>query len=565
MCSTYMFWRVNAMKLDRTLSLSGCIRPPHIVVGDGLAAVLMLLLVLTGGALSSCASPPVVPQQAAAPVTIVPQRNWSDAILYSVLIDRFADGDVTNNAHVDRRNPGGYHGGDLQGLTQQLDEIASLGVTAIWINPVVKQIDKPVWAQGPPGSGWQRGFEHWAFHGYWAEDLEHLEPHFGTEAELKALVEAAHARGLKVLLDVVYNHPGYGAHYLTDSVTRHWLRDHQTDCAADPLTCQVGGLPDFRTELPEVRDYLFRAHLGLARRVGLDGFRLDTVKHVEHDFWQAHRVRSRAELGQSFFLLGEVWGGSYEVLDPWFVNDEMDAGFDFSFRGNCQGFVEEKGRTVAFAAYLRKRHQVREGHHLAHYLSSHDEPMFLHELGNDLQKFKLCVALQMTSLGIPVIYYGEEVARSGGVWPTNRGDMPWGPRTVEPGNGVTRDEALRNYYRQLIALRRIHPALSRGTFHELSTAGNLLVFAREDVTSGDTVIVAINRGMDRAIAAVPLPQRWREALVREVMVREALSGVPAELDDGRLAVKTPPRTAQVFVAERRTTGAIAWPISASRM
>jgi alpha-amylase len=530
---------------------------PGVAFGRCLVAVLALVFV-AGGALGACLRVPIA-TEAVAPTTVVPQHDWSDAIIYFALIDRFADGDSANNARVDGRNPGAYHGGDLKGLVKQLDEIAALGATALWVNPVVKQIDEPVWAQGPPGSGWERGFEHWGFHGYWADDFERLDPHFGGEADLRTLVEAAHARGLKVLLDVVYNHPGYGAHYLTDPATRNWLRVPYGDCGADPLTCQVGGLPDFRTELPEVREYLFRAHLGLARRVGLDGFRLDTVKHVEHDFWQAHRARSRAELGPGFFLLGEVWGGSHEVLDPWFANDEMDAGFDFSFRGSCQGFVEGKGRTVAFAAYLKQRHQVRRGYYLAQYLSSHDEPMLLHELGNDPQKFKLCVALQMTIPGIPVIYYGEEVGRRGGAWPTNRGDMPWGERAVAPGHGMPRDEALRTYYRHLIALRRTHPALTRGTFRELSTAGDLLVFAREDEASGDAVIVAVNRGTDAAVAVVPLPERWHG-----LAVREALSGAPAMLEDGRLAIKAPPRTAQVYVTEPGTTGAIIWPTSASR-
>jgi alpha-amylase len=518
----------------------------------------LVLVAVAGGALVACSSTPIA-TQAVAPATVVPQHDWSDAVLYFALIDRFADSDPANNAAVNARNPGAFHGGDLKGLAQQLDEIASLGATALWVNPVVKQIDQPTWAQGPPGSGWERGFEHWAFHGYWADDFERIDPHFGAEADLKALVEAAHSRGLKVLLDVVYNHPGYGARYLTDPATRDWLRAPYDDCAVDPLTCQVGGLPDFRTELPEVREYLFRAHLGLARRVGLDGFRLDTVKHVEHDFWQAHRARSRAELGPGFFLLGEVWGGSQDVLDPWFAHDEMDAGFDFSFRGGCQGFVEGKGRTVAYAAYLKKRHQVRQGHYLAHYLSSHDEPMFLHELGDDAQKFKLCVALQMTSAGIPVIYYGEEVGRRGGAWPTNRGDMPWGERAVAPGRGVPRDEALRAYYRRLIALRRAHPALTRGTFRELSTDGDLLVFAREDSAAGDAVIVAVNRGGAAAAAAVPLPERWRG-----LAIREALGGAPATLEDGRLAIKAPPRAAQVYVTEQGTMGAIIWRTSASR-
>lgn len=528
------------------------------MIGSGHEAVLTLIMLLVIAVLNACAVTPVAPQADATPVTITPQRNWSDAILYFVLIDRFVDGDTSNNTHIERHNPGAYHGGDLKGLTQQLNEIASLGATAIWINPVAKQIDRPLWAQGAPGSGWEGGFEHWPFHGYWADDFERLEPHFGDEADLKAFVDAAHAHGLKVLIDVVYNHIGYNSHYLTDTTTASWFRTQQLDCAINPYTCQVGGLPDFRTELPQVRDYLFRAHLGLAMRVGVDGFRLDTVKHIEHDFWQAHRARSRVELGQSFFLLGEVWGGSYKVLDPWFVNDEMDAGFDFSFRGSCQGFVEGKGRTVAFANYLKKRHQVRKGHYLAHYLSSHDEPMFLHVLSNNLQKFKLCVALQMTSIGIPVIYYGEEVARPGGTWPTNRNDMPWGSRGVEPGKGVMRNEKLRNYYRRLISLRRTHPALSRGTFRELSSTGDLLVFAREDEASSDTVIVAINRGAANAVAVVPVPEPWHGK-----MVQEALTDVLVQLDDGQLKINTSPRSAQIYVVEDKTTEAIAWPVFAS--
>lgn len=524
-----------------------------------LAASLALLLTATGS-ITSCATAPTVsaPVASTGLVAISPQRDWSDAIIYFALIDRFADGDHANNAHVDRDNPGGYHGGDLSGLRAQLDEIADLGATAIWINPVVKQIGAPVWAQGPPASEWARGFEHWPFHGYWADDFERLEPHFGSEAELKALVEAAHTRGLKVLLDVVYNHPGYGARYLSDPATRYWLRTREGDCEVDPLTCQVGGLPDFRTELPELREYLFRAHLGLAQRVGLDGFRLDTVKHVEHDFWQAHRARSRADLGRDFFLLGEVWGGTHEVLDPWFAGDEMDAGFDFSFRGSCRGFVDGQGRTVAFAAYLKKRHQVRRGYQLAHYLSSHDEPMLLHELGNDVAKFRLCVALQMTNLGIPVIYYGEEVGRRGGAWPVNRGDMPWGDRNVMPGKGLPRNDMLRAYYRQLIALRRAHPALTRGTFRELSTVGDLLVFAREDSAANDVVIVAVNRGADAAAATVPLPELWGGRALRE-----ALGGAPAQASGGQLTVRVPPRSAHVYVPQALTTSATAWPISIS--
>ena len=543
MQSTHMFWCAKRMTRDRTLPISGSIRSPRYTVGRGLAAVYALVSLLAGGALSSCAVTPVAPQLDATPITIAPQRDWSDAILYFVFIDRFADGDASNNTHVDRHNPGGYHGGDLQGLAQQLDEIAALGATAIWINPVVKQIDTSLWAQGPPGSGWESGFEHRGFHGYWAEDFERIEPRFGSEAELKALVEAAHARGLKVLLDVVYNHPGYGAHYLTDPVTRNWLRKRQTDCAADPLTCQVGGLPDLRTEDREVREYLFGAHIGLAKRTGVDGFRLDTVKHVEHDFWQVHRARTKKELGHEFFLLGEVWGGSYQVLDEWFAPDELDAGFDFSFKGNCQSFVNGRGRTIAYAAYLKKRHKVRNGHYLAHYMSSHDEPMALYELGYDKDKFKLCVTLQMTSLGIPVIFYGEEVGRLGSVWPTNRKDMPWGNRDISPGKGVPRDDSLRDYYKRLIKIRRAHPALSRGDYRILSDKKDeLLVFGREDLASGDTVIVAVNRSNDTGTANIALPESWQGTSVHEEM-----TGGKFMIKESRITINVPAKAARIYV------------------
>jgi glycosidase len=513
----------------------------------GSAGRLACLLAVLGAA--GCAAPApresdAPPAASAAPVSVVPQRDWSDAVLYFVILDRFADGSTANNLNVDRANPGGFHGGDFAGLTAQLDEIASLGATAIWITPIARQIDFCPPSQPPAGitvpGGW---FEHCAFHGYWADDYQSIDPRFGTEAELKALVDAAHARGIKVLLDVVYNHVGYDAQYLRNPATSGWFRTKPVDCAEDPLICQVGGLPDFRTELPEVQDYLLDAQLGLAARTGLDGFRLDTVKHVEHEFWRRHRLETRERIDPDFFLLAEVWGGSATVLDDYFAHDEMDAGFDFTFKGSCESFVQGKGRTIAFASYLEKRHKVRAGYHLAHYLSSHDEPMALHNLGGDLDAFRLCVALQMTSLGIPTIYYGEEVARDGSVWPLNRNPMPWGARRIAPGAGVKRDEALRDYYRRLIDARRANTALSRGTFRRLSAEGDLLVFERYDEAAGNAVVVAVNRGRAEAQAAVEAPAAWGGP------VAEVITGAAATVAGGRLEMTVPPRQARVFVGK----------------
>jgi glycosidase len=367
-----------------------------------------------------------------------------------------------------------------------------------------------------------------------------MEPRFGAEEELRLLVAAAHERGIKVLLDVVYNHAGYGAKYEVDPQYAGWIRSEQPDCETDPLRCRVGGLPDFVTERPEVAEYVLEANIGLASRTGLDGFRLDTVKHIDHDFWQLHRARTRAELGEDFFLLGEVWGGSAQVLDPWFEGDELDAGFDFTFRGSCRDFIAGRMRTIAYSAYLDRRHRVRDGYHLAHYLSSHDEPLQLYEMGGDRDRFRLCVALQMTTLGIPVIFYGEEVARKGSVWPVNREDMPWGARDVKPGAGIERDEAMRAWYRALIEVRRANPALSRGRYAALHTDGDLLVFRKDDPGSDNAAIVAINRGTAAVELEVPAPAHWAAAV-------DGISGQPAVMADGRLRISLPALGARVYV------------------
>jgi alpha-amylase len=471
-----------------------------------------------------------------------PQASaWNDEILYFVLVDRFADGDAGNNAGVDRRNPGGWHGGDLKGLAQQLDELQDLGVTALWINPVQLQQPRGMPA-GAPGAG---SFTHEGFHGYWMEDFEKLDPHFGTEADLKHLVDEARKRGIKVLLDVVINHAGYSSVYRGRKTAdgQAWLRVGEGNCEVDPIKCAVGGLPDFKTEIPEVRDHLIGANIALAKRTGIDGFRLDTYKHVGSDVWAEHRRRTRAELGPGFFLLAEYWGGTAQSLDGFFERDEVDAGFDFSFKGSCEGWVTGRGRSVAYAAYLRSRHQVRPGHVLAHYLSSHDEPMMLGSLQGDRERFRVCAALQMTSLGLPVIYYGEEVARGGHEWPFNRNDMPWGERDILPGRGVARDEAMRAFYRRLIGIRKQHPALRRGDYTMLTRPNDsVLAFARRDAASGDQVVVLANRE-DQAVAAdVALPAGWPERPVRDL-----LSDATAQPQQGRLAFSIPAKSVRIVV------------------
>jgi glycosidase len=385
-----------------------------------------------------------------------------------------------------------------------------------------------------------------AYHGYWADDFTRLDPRFGTEADLAALAQACDARGIKLLLDVVYNHVGYGSRYLTRPVTRAWLRSPDAGtCGVDDVTSCVAGLPDLRTELRQVAKYLMDAHLGLARRIGLEGFRLDTVKHVGMDFWREHRAQLRERLGRDFFLLGEVWGGDADVLDPWFAADAIDAGFDFSFQGNVTGFLLGRGRTAAFDRYLQSRERVRGGFLLAHFLSSQDVPGALHLLGGDRDRFRLAALLQFTAIGLPVVYYGEEVARAGGDWPENRTDMPWGDRAILPGAGLPRDETMRADYRRLIGIRRAHPSLWRGRREPLSSDGDLLVFARHDDASGDVTVVAINRSNSTAVLDVPLPDAWAG-----LSVLDAWRDTAAVVREGRLTAELHGRQGAIFVIER---------------
>lgn len=484
----------------------------------------------------------------AASVAAQAASKWDGDILYFVLIDRFADGDRSNNDRVDGRNPGGYHGGDLKGLSAQLDELADLGITAIWINPVQKQMPRCVYAQAPAKLG-GGDFMHCGFHGYWIDDFNAVEPQFGAREDLRDFVAAAHRRGIKVLLDVVYNHSAYGSPYTsrTASGGEPWTRPGEGNCEINALTCAVGGLPDFKTELPEVRKYLLDANLELAKFARVDGFRLDTYKHVESDFWREHRARTRADVAPDFFLLAEVWGGTATSLDEIFSRDEVDAGLDFSFKGSCEDFVSSRGRAIAFASYLGKRHKIRPGYLMAHYLSSHDEPMSLANLGNDKDKFRICVAVQLTSLGLPMIYYGEEVARGGSEWPLNRNDMPWGDRDVLPGKGIARDESLRAYYKQLIKLRKAHPALTRGEYQSLTGPQDpWLAYVRHDARNKDSLLVIANREDKPVAVNLALPVTWNGN-----GVVDALSGEVTLLQGGRLELTVPPKTARVYLPVER--------------
>ena len=372
----------------------------------------------------------------------------AEPVIYMVMTDRFADGDPSNDAGVDRKNPGAYHGGDWRGLRGKLPYLAALGVDYIWISPILDNVEQPV--RG-------KDFDHYAMHGYWTKDFERLEEHFGDEKELTALVGAAHASHIGVLIDVVLNHTGHGSPW---EARADWTRSPaRGDCGHDDTTSCIYGLPDFRTEKPEVAEYLVRTQAMWAQKSGCDGFRLDAAKHVDHGILR----RLRAALPRPFVLLGEVMGTGATRDDDY---PELDWLFDFEFADRALEFVTGAQDAKRLDEYLKQR--ARRANRYVHYLDTHDVAGFLARVHGDKNAMKLAAALELSIPGLPLIYYGDEVARATGEWPANRSDMPW----------AAQDREMLAHYKKWIAA---HKRMS-GPVETIEADGPRYAFRRGKVT-----------------------------------------------------------------------------------
>lgn len=417
-------------------------------------------------------------------------KGWDfrDTILYFIVTDRFYDGDPSNNINVDKTQKGYFHGGDFQGIIDKIDYLVDLGINAIWITPIVANIEFPVTGAG---------FKDWAYHGYWGEDFEKVSPHWGSEEKLVEMIEKLHKKGIKVIIDIVINHPGYDSSW---AYKDEWVRSTNLGTCKESdenlLTMCIAGLPDFKTEKPQVAEYLMNVYINWIKRTNCDGFRIDTAKHIEHSLLKEFRKRVK-EINKNFFLLGEVYGGAAQdnYLLEWLSGDEMDACLDFGFSGSVLGYLTGRMRTKAFDRYLIQRDHFPPPFVTAQYLDSHDEEGFLYRAGGDKNILKLAASLQMTVLGIPVIYYGDEVGRIGGKWPENRSDMIWGDK---------QDKSIYEHYKKLISIRKKHKALSRGKHKGIILEDNVYAFLRFDDETKDKVIVVLNRSDKETFIKIPL-------------------------------------------------------------
>ena len=413
--------------------------------------------------------------------------DWDEAVIYFMVTDRFFDGNEGNNTAngtdgdyntYGKDNQGLYHGGDFAGVTAKLDYLKDLGVNTIWITPIVENVKGvTVGGEGKDKVPYYAGY-----HGYWASDFTKLNPALGTEEEFETLINTAHEKGMKIMVDVVVNHAGYGMEG-TDKFAG-MLRESKDVVETDhELGGYQAGLPDFLTEVPEVRDQIIQWQVNWAKK-GVDYFRVDTVQHVDSTTWMAFK-NALTEANPGFKMIGEYFGAGYNTANGGRLGSgQMDSLLDFNFNEWATDFVN--GDISSVETNLTNRNEALNNTYLTgQFLSSHDENGFKQELINrgwsaDAAQAASYVAatLQITAKGQPVIYYGEEIGLSGNndyPYQTNRYDFNWN----ELEKQQSQEGSIYNHYKKMLAIRN--------EYSEVFAKGDRQVVAQSNADGYDII------------------------------------------------------------------------------
>lgn len=483
-----------------------------IAVSDTVAAGtknIPVTVTLNSGTVNNLSVSLTVEERKASSVT---DFDWDEAVIYFMLTDRFFDGNTSNNkaAGASVYNPdnaGLYHGGDFAGVTKKLDYLQELGINTIWITPIVDNIPST------SASGNSQIPVYAAYHGYWARDFEKLNANLGTESEFRTLISEAHKRGIKIMVDVVLNHSGYGTE--SSALFAGMLRTTTTTVAGSEIYASLSGLPDFLTEYPAVRDKLIAWQTAWMTEYDIDYFRVDTVKHVDNTAWKAFK-NSVTKSNPAFKMIGEYWGASYSNQCQNLSTGSMDSLLDFGFKGYVKQFVS--GSLSGTESTLEKRNAaINNTATLGSFLSSHDEDGFYYTLKKSYSAataealMKAAASLQITAKGQPVIYYGEEIGLSGANnYPAydNRYDFDW--------SKANESNTLYTHYKKMLNIRKTYSKIfAKGDRKSIAVSDSegFMVFSR---TYGDSgLVVGLNIKTTDKTVSVKVP--WAAGMeVRDV-------------------------------------------------
>lgn len=421
------------------------------------------------------------------------------AVFYQIFPERFANGEpATDPENV---QPWGtaptnsnFMGGDLRGIIERLDYLAALGVNALYLNPI---------------------FQSTSNHKYNTTDYLRIDPHFGTLASFQELIASAHQRGIRVILDGVFNHCGRGFFAFNDILENesaspylNWFRVSALPLHAYDMSRPANylswwdyrSLPKFNTDHLPVRRFLLRVAQYWIEQ-GADGWRLDVPNEIaDHEFWREFR-RVVKGANPDAYIVGEIW----QDATPWLDGTQFDAVMNYLFRDLCRDFFAHAALTVdKFAAAiddLLKRYPLEATLVQLNLFGSHDTARFLTEAGGDVRRLFPAVLFQMTFPGAPCIYYGDEVGMSGAGDPHCRGCFPW--------DSTTWNHKLYDWFKRCIAIRHAHPALRTGQFRTLFARADLPIYAFARWDEQECLIVALNlrdrsRTLDLPLDGVPL-------------------------------------------------------------
>ena len=440
------------------------------------------------------------------------QGITNDDVIYLLMPDRFADGDVSNDKDVDRTNPRSWHGGDFRGVINHLDYFKELGVTAIWLTPWYDNSDEITTCDKPwcPNT---------SYHGYGAIDYYGVENHFGTLADVRELVEKAHAKGLKIIQDQVANHVSYKHPWLKNPPLDDWFPPFQQEKFNNSALLSPNGsqaerdnllhgwfdfsLPDMNQDEPEVAKYEIQNALWWIGATGVDGIRQDTIQFMPRPFI---RDWSSAILKQypKFWMVGEVkeedsahtafFQGGKTGWDN--VDTKLPSVFDFKLWETSNEVFTGKKSARALRDVLKYDGLYANVNNITTISSNHDTKRFMSNEGATVEGAMLHLAFLLSVRGIPQIYYGEEMGFTGGDDPFNRADFPggWQGDKVDKFTkaGRTADEQkMFEWTRKWIAARKYNKALSEGRTVDLYYDDNVYMFLRG--SEQQKMLVGINK------------------------------------------------------------------------